>query len=382
MENISSYTPPEILNDMDENTIRMRMLENLPGDIDKTEGGFASDFTFPAAIEKADAMIALNEIVQIFFPEWAYGQYLDMHARAAGLSRKLATAASGTLKVTGVEGTVIPKGFKFSVPATAITPNIEYETLEDAVIPGDTSNRTVYINIQCTEAGTVGNVPQNSVKLMSSPIGGIAEITNEAEITGGTEEETDDALRERIAEIDERGGESFVGNDADYIRWAKEVEGVGEALVVPEWKGSGTGTVKIIVMDSTGSPAADSILTAVYNHIISPDDRTQRLAPIGAILTVTTAEAVSVNVSAAILLEEGATMTEVTAAFKTALKAYFTEAKKEGALRYTRVCSVLSETSGVLDYSSSLLNNGTENISIDADDYPTVGQITFTEAVS
>ena len=151
---------------------------------------------------------------------------------------------------------------------------------------------------------------------------------------------------------------------------------------MPEWKGSGTGTVKIIVMDSTGSPAADSILTAVYNHIISPDDRTQRLAPIGAILTVTTAEAVSVNVSAAILLEEGATLTEVTAAFKTALKAYFTEAKKEGALRYTRVCSVLSETSGVLDYSSSLLNNGTENISIDADDYPTVGQITFTEAVS
>ena len=382
MENISSYTPPEILNDMDENTIRTRMLENLPGDIDKTEGGFASDFTFPAAIEKADAMIALNEIVQIFFPEWAYGQYLDMHARAAGLSRKLATAASGILKVTGVEGTVIPKGFKFSVPATAITPNIEYETLEDAVIPGDTSNRTVYINIQCTEAGTVGNVPQNSVKLMSSPIGGIAEITNEAEITGGTEEETDDALRERIAEIDERGGESFVGNDADYIRWAKEVEGVGEALVVPEWKGSGTGTVKIIVMDSTGSPAADSILTAVYNHIISPDDRTQRLAPIGAILTVTTAEAVSVNVSAAIMLEEGATLTEVTEAFKTALKAYFTEAKQEGTLRYTRVCSVLSETSGVLDYSSALLNSGTANISIDADDYPTVGQITFTEAES
>ena len=96
MENVTSYTPPEILDDMDEETIRARMLENLPGDIDKTEGGFASDFTFPAAIEKADAMIVLNEIIQIFFPEWAYGEYLDMHARAAGLSRKSATDRKST----------------------------------------------------------------------------------------------------------------------------------------------------------------------------------------------------------------------------------------------------------------------------------------------
>lgn len=34
MENVTSYTPPEILDDMDEETIRARMLENLPGDID------------------------------------------------------------------------------------------------------------------------------------------------------------------------------------------------------------------------------------------------------------------------------------------------------------------------------------------------------------
>lgn len=202
MENVTSYTPPEILDDMDEETIRARMLENLPGDIDKTEGGFASDFTFPAAIEKADAMIVLNEIIQIFFPEWTYGEYLDMHARAAGLSRKSATAASGKLKVTGVEGTLIPKGFVFSTPATAVTSNVEYATLEDAVIPGDSEERTVYIDIQCTENGHVGNVPANSVTLMASPIGGIADITNEDAITGGTDDETDEDLRQRIMEHD------------------------------------------------------------------------------------------------------------------------------------------------------------------------------------
>ncbi len=264
MENVTSYTPPEILDDMDEETIRARMLENLPGDIDKTEGGFASDFTFPAAIEKADAMIVLNEIIQIFFPEWTYGEYLDMHARAAGLSRKSATAASGKLKVTGVEGTLIPKGFVFSTPATAVTSNVEYATLEDAVIPGDSEERTVYIDIQCTENGPVGNVPANSVTLMASPIGGIADIPNEDAITGGTDDETDEDLRQRIMEHDKSNESSFVGNDADYKRWAKEIDGVGSVAVVPEWEGAGTGTVKLIIMDANGDPANEKTLKDVY----------------------------------------------------------------------------------------------------------------------
>ena len=43
-----SYVPPQILSDMDDDVIHARMLEALPDDIDKTEGGFAHDFTRPA----------------------------------------------------------------------------------------------------------------------------------------------------------------------------------------------------------------------------------------------------------------------------------------------------------------------------------------------
>lgn len=381
MENVTSYTPPEILDDMDEETIRARMLENLPGDIDKTEGGFASDFTFPAAIEKADAMIVLNEIIQIFFPEWAYGEYLDMHARAAGLSRKSATAASGKLKVTGVEGTLIPKGFVFSTPATAVTSNVEYATLEDAVIPGDSEERTVYIDIQCTENGPVGNVPANSVTLMASPIGGIADITNEDAITGGTDDETDGDLRQRIMENDKSNESSFVGNDADYKRWAKEIDGVGSVTVVPEWEGAGTGTVKLIIMDANGDPANEKTLKNVYNHIMSPENRDKRLAPIGAILTVVTADSVDLTITAQITLEDDADIDSVTAAFKVRLSAYFDEAKQEGCVRYTRVGSVLSGTAGVADYKELYINGTRNNVAIDVDDYPALKSVEFTKAV-
>lgn len=55
METDTTYTPPPMLQSIDDDEIHARMLEALPSDIDKTEGGFAYDFTRPAALEKASA---------------------------------------------------------------------------------------------------------------------------------------------------------------------------------------------------------------------------------------------------------------------------------------------------------------------------------------
>lgn len=377
MEIDTTYTPPALIAEVDDDIIHARMLENIPGDIDKTEGGFAHDFTRPAALEKAELLIAINDAMQVFFPEWSYSAYLDMLASGAGLMRKAATAATGLLQITGVEGTVFPVGFRFCTPSTAIAPNVEFEALESATI--DSSGETT-IRVVCIETGTTGNVPANCVTLMSKPIGGVATITNENPITGGTETETDDSLRQRIIEKDRNNESSFVGCNADYKRWAKEVDGVGSAIVVPEWLGKGTGTVKLIIMDANGQPATSSLTKAVYDHICAPENEDERLAPIGAILTVATCSAVSINVAGEVILEDGATITAVMAAFEERLKVYFEEAKAEGSVRYTRVSSVLSETPGVLDYNPITINGAVDNVPITVDDYPTIGTITLTEA--
>lgn len=380
MEIDTTYTPPALIAEIDDDIIHARMLENLPSDIDKTEGGFAHDFTRPAALEKAELMIAINDAIQVFFPEWSYAGYLDKLAAGAGLSRKKATAAAGILTVSGTEGTTFEAGFRFCTPSTAIAPNVEFEVTRTTSIGSD---GTASVPVSCTETGSIGNVPANSITLMSKPIGGVLKITNEKAITGGTELETDDALRQRIMERDKNNESSYVGNDSDYKRWAKEVDGVGTVIVVPEWKGTGTGTVKLIVMDVNGAPANDTILTAVYNHIISPNNRDERLAPIGAILTVTTAIPIAITISATVTLESGADISSVTEAFKAAMLQYFEEAKAENSVRYTRVGSVLSETAGVLDYSvpTLKLNDGTDNVPITFDDYPTISNVTLTEAV-
>ena len=41
---------------------------------------------------------------------------------------------------------------------------------------------------------------------------------------------------------------------------AQEIDGVGSVIVVSEWEGAGTGTVKLIVMDMNGAPATHTIL--------------------------------------------------------------------------------------------------------------------------
>ena len=51
------------------------------------------------------------------------------------------------------------------------------------------------------------------------------------------------------------------------------------------------------------------------------------------------------------------------------------EAKEEGYVRITRVGSILSETSGVLDYTNLKINQGTANIPIAVEEYPGMGDI-------
>ena len=372
-----TYTAPEVLSSIDVDEIHARMLNNLPSNIDKTEGGFAYDMTRPTAMEKADAMLILNEIVKLFFPEWSYGIFLDNLGKPSRIYRRAATAATATLHITGTAGTEIPAGFVFATAATAISSSVLYTSLEDASIG---SGGTVDVQVQCTETGTVGNVPSDCIVLMVEPLEEITGVTNPNPATGGTETEDDDSLRSRIIEYERSDNSSYVGCDSDYKRWALEVDGVGSVIVVPEWQGRGSGTVKLIVMDANGEPASQTIQANVYNHIISESNRDERLAPIGAILTVATATAVNVSIAASVHLETGAVLADIEEAYEAAIQEYFAEAKAEGYVRVTRIGSVLSETPGVLDYESLTLNSGTSNVAVGADYYPVLLSITLTDA--
>jgi len=375
-ETDTTYIPPAMLADIDDSVIHARMMGNLPPDIDTTEGGFPHDFTRPAAIEKADMLIALNETVQIFFAEWAYGAYLDQHAIKAGLSRKPGNRATGYVTVNGTPGFVIAEGFIFVTRATVNLPSIRFAAVRDTAI-GSEGDADVYV--ECADGGAFGNVPANSIILMETPAEETTAVTNAAPMTGGSDEESDASLRARIKERNHSMDASFVGSQADYVRWAKEVPGVGGAICIPEWKGKGTGTVKLVVADASGKPANEAICEAVYAYIISPENEYQRKAPIGATLTVEPTEEIEVSVSADVVLVSGYLLEDVRTAFERALIDYMGEAASSGSLVVTQLSGLLSGIPGVFDYSEFIVNGGTVNIPIMPGYFPSIVEVALND---
>lgn len=374
MAQTPEFAPPSWLSEQDAATIQARMLQSLPPDIDDMEGGFAWDFTMAVALEKSEMLeFHLVETLKLMFPAWSYGDWLDYHARAAGLTRKAANPAAGILTVTGIPGTVIPAGFRFAAPAVGSQPAVEFMTLAEAVLP---EGGEMQLTVQAVVAGPAGNVASGTVSLMSTPLKGISAVTNAGPMTGGTEEEDDNSLRDRIIELDRDREASFVGCDADYKRWAEEVSGVGKAVVIPEWDGANT--VKLVIVDANGQPANDVMLEAVYEHIMSTDDRLQRKAPIGALLTVVAPEALELNFSFALELRDGATKEGVVEQFSAQLDEYYPQAKDELEVRYTQIAALLSATPGVKDYAQFTINGAAENIALGVDEYPVTGEIAVT----
>lgn len=348
----------------------------MPPDIDLSEGNHAWNLTRPTALVGAELCeFVLPEVIKLIYPEWSYGEFLDGHAKTRKMTRKAATAASGVLTVTGTAGAVIPAGSLFSTAAVGEEPSVDYETLEAATIP---TSKTVKIPIQCTKTGLIGNTAENTIVLVGSRLNGITMVTNEDAITGGVEEETDEALIERILEYDRSQGNNYVGCPADYKRWSTSVDGVGGVTVISAT--DDTGEVTLIITDSNGDPATQVLCTAVYNYIMRPDDPGERLAPIGASLTVSPPTTISVGVSAKVELKEGATIETVKASLLENLTLYFPTAMEEGEIKYTRVASILSATEGVNDFSDlgiGVVTSGgttysTSNIAVTATQLPAV----------
>ena len=367
------FTPPEWLQDQDADTIQRRMMEKLPADIDNTEGGFPFDFTMPTALEKAELLqFHLVETLKLMFPQWAYGGWLELHAKASGITRKPPNAAYGVVTVEGEPGTIIPAGFQFAVPAVGNTPSFGFATEAETTI-GETG--TAFVAVVAVEAGTTGNVPAGAIAIMAEPISGITSVTNQEPTSGGSETESDDALRERIDEKDKAAEASFVGCDADYIRWAKEVPGVGSAFVIPQWKPGEPNNVKLVVLDANGEPANEHIVAEVYDYIMSPADRLARRAPVDAILTVTAPERVTITLVLKATLRPGYSPQEAAEDVAARIQAYYTTAKAQHLLKYNEVHAAITEAPSIYDFTSLTINGGTQNIPLGSDEYPVTGGI-------
>lgn len=94
------FEVPEFVSESDSDQIQERMMGNLPADISDMEGDFPYDFTMPTAIEISQLVqFNLVRCLMVAFPEYSWGDWMDLHGAEAGVTRKEAVAATGTVSV-------------------------------------------------------------------------------------------------------------------------------------------------------------------------------------------------------------------------------------------------------------------------------------------
>lgn len=422
--------PDELKSGTSAREIILKMLARIPDKYDKTEAGFIWDLTMPTALEKAELIqfwlpLALKTMSHI----WATGRWLDYHAHdAGGLERHPATYAYGDLEIVTTEAVTFPAGFIFCVPSENGSAAIDFEAVETNSID---AAGTLTIRVKAVEAGTNSNVKADSITIMKNPLRGVASITNPAAMTGGTVAESDDSLRQRIDDYYAGRGASFVGNKADYERWAREVAGVGFAHCIPNYfkrwlaelsvtdaegnpiKGNlrlvagdapnelkivaeagailtgdleftGKNSLKLVVTDSNGDPANNEILTAVETHIFGTGHKDlARLAPIGvAKWEVAAPTLVPVNYSLHAKLADGAMVESVKAFIADALKDFYMtlvdDERKFIPLKYVQISAVLAKIEGLDDFKHLRINGSLNNVIFAEDEYPVTGEISLT----
>ena len=334
------------------------MLDNMTNDIDKREGSFVSNMVSPVGTEFAKYYIELDNILSIMFLEDATNEFLDKKVYDFGIYRKMGTSARGTIKVTGTNGTFIPKGSEVLSQGELV-----FYTLNDTWI----ENEEAIIEVEASNVGVDFNIIANSIDKFAKKIDGVSSVTNEEEFKEGTDAETDEELRERFFEIIRRPATS--GNIYHYEQWAKEIDGINQARVKPLWNGNGT--VKVIVSNDNNI-VSEEIVAKCQEYI-------NTVKPIGADVTVITPTSLDINITANIYIENGYDSVKAKLDFEENLKKYLSSCND--TVVYTRVASCLGSVEGVKDYSELKLNGGVSNISFDDEKLPKIKSITLSEVV-
>lgn len=335
--------------------IKDNILSNISIDIDTREGSFINDMISAAAFEIWKTYQSLDAIIPIAFVDETSGEYIDKRCGEYGIKRKTGTKSTTILTLTGTDGTMIPQGKVFLTLS-----GLEFTTDENVLI----TDGTAEVEATAAEIGETYNVAAGAITRQFANLSGITSVNNTA-ATGGTNQETDEALVKRLYEYLQMPATS--GNIAHYRQWALEVDGIGNTKVTSLW--DGPGTVKVLIVGNDNGPVDSTIVTNCQDHI-------EELRPIGADVAVQSAEGFEINVEATITIDSSTTGEIVNNLFVAALDGYLRSiAFISYTVLYNRIAYMLLDIEGVVDYVSLTVNGDTKNILIGQEQVPIIGTV-------
>lgn len=367
VEELVEFKLPPFLEGATEEHFKKLAMQAAPPGIDTSEGQMYYDHTVPSAIIAAEiTQFRFPIVLQMMFPQFATGEYLDWHGQPYNIIRRKPTKATGEIIITSKkEGQPIPIGTLFFTLGDDSENSKQYRAIENAVI----ADGQAIVLVEAVEPGVIGNTAAHTIIAVQSGLE-IDTVTNLEDVTGGVEAESDESLRERI--LKRIALAPLSGARRDYERWSKEVDGVGNVIVQPLW--NGPQTVRVLITDSNNQVANDDLIERVKEYLdpIEFEGQGEGQAPIGAIVTVDTVQVVEVSVKATITFEDGADPIASLERAKNNINDY---ALGKSVVRLVEVGAALIETEGILDYSDLTLNDQTGNIELLQDERAVVNEV-------
>lgn len=322
-------------------------------------------------LRRADAQVQARVLAGVAhglygFIEWLSNQVIYDTAEAEilerwssiwGITRKAASAATGSVTFTVQAGSVIPAGTLLGA-----LDGVQYQTTADATVTAPTATAPIAALIPAA----AGNRTTGQSLSLVSPIVGVQATATAGLLSGGADLEDDDALRGRLLtriQQPPHGGASY-----DYVAWALEVSGVTRAWVYPAELGYGTVSVRF-VRDDDGTGAAiipdSGEVATVQAHI-------DALRPVTAQVTVVAPAAVPLNFSI-----QG--LTPSTQAVKDAVQAelqdmLLREATPGGTILVSHIRAAISAATNETDY---VLLSPSANVTNTTGNMSTMGTITW-----
>ena len=303
----------------------------------------------------------LDWIADQRFVDSADREELLAQAAEYGIQPIPAVRATGSIEITGQDGTAIPEGTFWRSGA-----QVDYRSTAEAAIPAAGS---VSVAVEAVEAGAAGNAVVGTLVSLVSPIAGVvSQASVDTAIAGGANEESTDSLRERLKERKQRPPRG--GAAGDYVTWAKEAHvDVTRVWERPLAGGLGTVTVYIMTDDATanGIPT-QAVVDAVQAYI---DAR----RPATAAVTVAAPTAVALDIA----INDLDPMTQaVQDAVEDELADLVRrESAPGGTILISHIREAISTAAGEMDHELTTPN---ADVTVQADEISVLGSVTYTSS--
>lgn len=218
-------------------------IPTLPALIKRTESDFERNA--PDALRRADAKVAARALSGAAFELYGFQSWVARQSNPATCDEpmlrnwadwrledgpKPPSAAAGFATVEGASDALVDAGQLYQYKDGR-----RYVVAEAVKLVAGRAR----LKVIAEDMGTVGNI-EGGVLEAVTPVLGVSStaLIDPDGIVGGAEQESIEALRERVQAAFKNP--SKVGSGADFVEWALEVPGVTRAWSLPRWMGPGT----------------------------------------------------------------------------------------------------------------------------------------------